>query len=182
MRLYSLVCVRPGRKPRRPVFSQRGSYIPQSGLGAYLVSNFHGSFLLGFGIIHFHFSKFTVHMSLHANTSLNLRFRIDLNSKAKYQNLEGTIIPLIRAMKGFSLSVCSSVNMSSILNFLYISFSLNQYYHLLYNLKNRPIFIGLEPPRDQSIDCHIHWLACPYRCILVTKIRFIGFPLWKRRD
>ena len=23
--LYSLVCVRPGRKPRRPVFSQRGS-------------------------------------------------------------------------------------------------------------------------------------------------------------
>ena len=24
--LYSLVCVRPGRKPRRPVFSQRGSY------------------------------------------------------------------------------------------------------------------------------------------------------------
>ena len=25
-RLYSLVCVRPGRKPRRPVFSQRGSF------------------------------------------------------------------------------------------------------------------------------------------------------------
>ena len=25
--LYSLVCVRPGRKPRRPVFSERGSYI-----------------------------------------------------------------------------------------------------------------------------------------------------------
>ena len=25
--LYSLVCVRPGRKPRRPVFSQRGSYL-----------------------------------------------------------------------------------------------------------------------------------------------------------
>ena len=24
--LYSLVCVRPGRKPQRPVFSQRGSY------------------------------------------------------------------------------------------------------------------------------------------------------------
>ena len=24
--LYSLVCVRPGRKPRRPVFSERGSY------------------------------------------------------------------------------------------------------------------------------------------------------------
>ena len=24
--VYSLVCVRPGRKPRRPVFSQRGSY------------------------------------------------------------------------------------------------------------------------------------------------------------
>ena len=24
--LYSPVCVRPGRKPRRPVFSQRGSY------------------------------------------------------------------------------------------------------------------------------------------------------------
>ena len=24
--LYSLVCVGPGRKPRRPVFSQRGSY------------------------------------------------------------------------------------------------------------------------------------------------------------
>ena len=25
--LCSLVCVRPGRKPRRPVFSQRGSYV-----------------------------------------------------------------------------------------------------------------------------------------------------------
>ena len=25
--LYSLVCVGPGRKPRRPVFSQRGSFI-----------------------------------------------------------------------------------------------------------------------------------------------------------
>ena len=25
--LYSPVCVRPGRKPRIPVFSQRGSYI-----------------------------------------------------------------------------------------------------------------------------------------------------------
>ena len=25
--MYSLVCVRPGRKPRRPVFSERGSYI-----------------------------------------------------------------------------------------------------------------------------------------------------------
>ena len=25
---YSLVCVGPGRKPRRPVFSQRGSYEP----------------------------------------------------------------------------------------------------------------------------------------------------------
>ena len=25
--LYSPVCVRPGRKPRRPVFSQRGSYV-----------------------------------------------------------------------------------------------------------------------------------------------------------
>ena len=25
--LYSPVCVRPGRKPRRPVFSQRGSYM-----------------------------------------------------------------------------------------------------------------------------------------------------------
>ena len=24
--LYSSVCVRPGRKPRRPVFSQRGSF------------------------------------------------------------------------------------------------------------------------------------------------------------
>ena len=24
--VYSLVCVRPGRKPRRPVFSQQGSY------------------------------------------------------------------------------------------------------------------------------------------------------------
>ena len=24
--LYSLVCVRPGQKPRKPVFSQRGSY------------------------------------------------------------------------------------------------------------------------------------------------------------
>ena len=25
--LYSLVCVRPGRKPRRPVFTQRGSFV-----------------------------------------------------------------------------------------------------------------------------------------------------------
>ena len=25
--LYSLVCVRPGQKPRRPVFSQRGSFL-----------------------------------------------------------------------------------------------------------------------------------------------------------
>ena len=56
------------------------------------------------------------------------------------------------------------------------------YSTLLYNLKNRPIFIGLEPPRDQSVDCHIHWLARACRCILVTKIRFTGFPLWKRRD
>ena len=53
---------------------------------------------------------------------------------------------------------------------------------LLYNLKNRPIFIGLEPPRYQSIDCHIHWLARACRCILVSKNRFIGFPLWDRRD
>ena len=28
--LYSPVCVRPGRKPRRPVFSQRGSYFISS--------------------------------------------------------------------------------------------------------------------------------------------------------
>ena len=27
--LYSLICVGPGRKPRRPVFSQRGSFIFQ---------------------------------------------------------------------------------------------------------------------------------------------------------
>ena len=27
--LYSLVCVGPGRRPRRPVFSQRGSYEPR---------------------------------------------------------------------------------------------------------------------------------------------------------
>ena len=33
------------------------------------------------------------------------------------------------------------------------------YFLLLYNLKNRPIFIGLEPPRDQSIDCHMYTLA-----------------------
>ena len=26
MLLYSLVCVRPGRKPQRPIFSQKGSY------------------------------------------------------------------------------------------------------------------------------------------------------------
>ena len=52
-----------------------------------------------------------------------------------------------------------------------------RYTALLYILKNRPIFIGLEPPRDQSIDCYIHWLARACRCILVTKIRFIGFPL-----
>ena len=61
-------------------------------------------------------------------------------------------------------------------------FAAVKYCCLLYNLKNRPIFIGLEPLRDQSIDCHIHWLARACRCILVTKIRFIGFPLWKRRD
>ena len=29
--LYSLVCVEPGRKPRRPVFSQRGSYMEGPG-------------------------------------------------------------------------------------------------------------------------------------------------------
>ena len=73
-------------------FSEDAAHIQQSGLGAYLVSNFHGSFLMGFGITYFQFSKFIVHMSLHANTSLNLRFRTDLYSKAKYQNLEGTII------------------------------------------------------------------------------------------
>ena len=39
------------------------------------------------------------------------------------------------------------------------------------NLKYRPIFIGSEHPRDQSIDCHIHWLRRACRCILVTKIR-----------
>ena len=27
LRLYRSVCVRPGRKPRRPVFSRRGSYV-----------------------------------------------------------------------------------------------------------------------------------------------------------
>ena len=27
LRLYSPVCVRPGQKPGRPVFSQRGSYV-----------------------------------------------------------------------------------------------------------------------------------------------------------
>ena len=32
--VYSLVCVRPGRKPRRPVFSQRGSI--GAGSGTYL--------------------------------------------------------------------------------------------------------------------------------------------------
>ena len=38
--LYSLVCVGPGRKPRRPVFSQRGSYENNrdSGQPAYLCS------------------------------------------------------------------------------------------------------------------------------------------------
>ena len=30
MWLYSLVCVKPGRKPRRPVFSQRGSNGPEN--------------------------------------------------------------------------------------------------------------------------------------------------------
>ena len=62
-------------------------------------------------------------------------------------------------------------------------FQLHTYkFGLVYNLKNRPIFIGLGPPRDQSIDCHIHWLARACRCIVVTKIRSIGFPLWKRRN
>ena len=27
LRLYRQVCVKPGRKPRRPVFSRRGSYV-----------------------------------------------------------------------------------------------------------------------------------------------------------
>ena len=36
--LYSLVCVGPGRKPRRPVFSQRGSIEPS--LGTKLVIGF----------------------------------------------------------------------------------------------------------------------------------------------
>ena len=31
MWLYSLVCVGPGWKPRRPVFSQRGSYVKNKG-------------------------------------------------------------------------------------------------------------------------------------------------------
>ena len=35
--LYSLVCVRPGRKPRRPVFSERGSNTASlRGYGTYL--------------------------------------------------------------------------------------------------------------------------------------------------
>ena len=36
--LYSLVCVGPGRKPRRPVFSQRGSYVSVvfEGAGLYI--------------------------------------------------------------------------------------------------------------------------------------------------
>ena len=51
-----------------------------------------------------------------------------------------------------------------------IIFTAVKYCSLLYNLKKRAIFIGLEPPRDQSIDCHIHWLARACRCILVTKL------------
>ena len=56
------------------------------------------------------------------------------------------------------------------------------YFILLYNLKNRPIFIGLESPRDQSIDCHIHWLARACRCILVTENRFIGLGFHCGKD
>ena len=40
--LYSLVCVRPSRKPRRPVFSERGSFcykVPQVCLSMFDVIN-----------------------------------------------------------------------------------------------------------------------------------------------
>ena len=53
-------------------------------------------------------------------------------------------------------------NLKIIILIYNIIFTAVKYYSLLYNLKNRPIFIGLEPPRDQSIDCHIHWLAGVY--------------------
>ena len=38
--LYSLVCVGPGRKPRKPVFSQRGSYVRQSQSGSFQCSRY----------------------------------------------------------------------------------------------------------------------------------------------
>ena len=34
------------------------------------------------------------------------------------------------------------------------------------------IFIGLEPPSAQSIDCDIHWLAHAFQCIFISKIRY----------
>ena len=36
---------------------------------------------------------------------------------------------------------------------------------------NRLIFNGSEPSSAQSIDHDIHWLACAFQCILVSKIR-----------
>ena len=46
---------------------------------------------------------------------------------------------------------------------------------LLYNKEKKPIFIGLERSRGQSIFCHIHWLARACQCILVSKIRLLVF-------
>ena len=34
--LYSLVCIGPPRKPRRPVFSERGSYEPPHGISCFI--------------------------------------------------------------------------------------------------------------------------------------------------
>ena len=51
--LYSLVCVGPGQKPQRPVFSQRGSFDDSSGIMfAYFSMNTH--------VIDIHYTHLTV--------------------------------------------------------------------------------------------------------------------------
>ena len=46
---------------------------------------------------------------------------------------------------------------------------------IYYITKKKDIYIGLERPRGQSIDCHIHSLACACWWLLVTKIRLLVF-------
>ena len=67
-------------------------------------------------------------------------------------------------------SACPSTNMCST---FVIRFLENI---LLYNKVKRPIFIGFERSRGQSIYCHIHWLVRACQWILVTKIRLEELP------